>query len=90
MNADATALPLRSASADLALAMHMLYHVPDPLDAVRELRRVTGPGGTAVVGLNGAGHQGALRAALMAAGVSKPGERLRLEEGEALWRRRRA
>ena len=84
VNSDATALPLRSASADLTLAMHMLYHVPDPLDAVRELRRVTRPGGTVVIGLNGAGHQEALRAALMAAGVSKPGERLWLDEGEAL------
>ena len=86
VNADATALPLRSASVDLTLAMHMLYHVPDPLDAVREMRRVTRPGGFVVVGLNGAGHQAALRAALMAAGMSKPGERLRLEEGETLMR----
>lgn len=54
--ADATALPLRPASVDLALAMHMLYHVPDPLDAVRELRRVTRPGGRVVIGLNGADH----------------------------------
>jgi SAM-dependent methyltransferase len=86
VNADATALPLRSASVDLALAMHMLYHVPDPLDAVRELRRVTRPGGTVVVGLNGAGHQEALQAALMAAGMPRPGERLRLDEGKALVR----
>jgi SAM-dependent methyltransferase len=86
VNADATALPLRPASVDLTLAMHMLYHVPDPLDAVRELRRVTRPGGTVIIGLNGAGHQEALRAALTAAGVPKPGERLRLDEGEALAR----
>ena len=86
VNADATALPLRPASADLTLAMHMLYHVPDPLDAVRELWRVTRPGGTVIIGLNGAGHQEALRAALRAAGVPKPGERLRLDEGEALAR----
>ncbi len=86
VNADATALPLRPASVDLTLAMHMLYHVPDPLDAVRELRRVTRPGGTVVISLNGADHQEALRAALMAAGVSKPGDRLWLDEGEALVR----
>jgi SAM-dependent methyltransferase len=86
VNADATALPLRAASVDLALAMHMLYHVPDPPDAVRELRRVTRPGGTVIVGLNGTDHQEALRAALTAAGVSKPGERLRLDEGETLVR----
>jgi SAM-dependent methyltransferase len=86
VTADATALPLRTASVDLALAMHMLYHVPDPLDAVHELRRVTRPGGTVVVGLNGVGHLAALMAAIMAAGVPRPGVRLRLDEGEALAR----
>ena len=54
--ADATALPLPDGAADLALAMHMLYHVPDPSQAVRELRRVTHPGGRAVIGLNGRDH----------------------------------
>ena len=39
----------RTARPDLALAMHMLYHVPDPADAVRELRRVTRPGGRVVI-----------------------------------------
>jgi SAM-dependent methyltransferase len=86
VNADATALPLRPASVDLTLAMHMVYHVPVPLDALRELRRVTRPGGTAVIGLNGVSHQEALRAALTAAGVPAPGERLRLDEGEKLAR----
>ena len=86
VNADATALPLGSGSVDLTLAMHMLYHVPEPLDAVRELRRVTRVGGTVVVGLNGADHLEALRSALTAVGFSKPGERLRLDEGEALVR----
>jgi SAM-dependent methyltransferase len=86
VNADATALPLGPASVDLTLAMHMLYHVPDPLDAVRELRRVTRPGGTVLIGLNGTDHQEALRAALIAAGMPQAGERLRLDEGEALAR----
>jgi ubiquinone/menaquinone biosynthesis C-methylase UbiE len=43
--ADATALPFRDAAADVTLAMHMLYHVPAPGHAVRELRRITRPGG---------------------------------------------
>jgi SAM-dependent methyltransferase len=43
VNADATALPLAPGSVDLLLAMHMLYHVPDPLDAVREFRRPRAP-----------------------------------------------
>ncbi|MFE1547878.1 class I SAM-dependent methyltransferase [Streptomyces sp. NPDC058718] len=35
--ADATRLPLAAGSIDAALALHMLYHVPDIPQAVREL-----------------------------------------------------
>jgi SAM-dependent methyltransferase len=59
---DAARLPLRDAAIDVALAMHMLYHVPDPASAVAELRRVTRPGGAVVIGLNGDGHLAELRA----------------------------
>jgi SAM-dependent methyltransferase len=86
---DASALPLRDGAADLTLAMHMLYHVPDPVVAVRELRRVTRAGGRVVVGLNGADHMRELRAIIAAArgaDLPKPGERLRLDDGEALLR----
>jgi SAM-dependent methyltransferase len=51
----ADAAPLRSASADAALAMHMLYHLPDPRAGLRELRRVLRPGGRLVVSTNDAG-----------------------------------
>jgi SAM-dependent methyltransferase len=51
---DVQALPLADASADAALAMHMLYHVPDIAAAVRELRRVVRPGGLLLVSTNGA------------------------------------
>jgi SAM-dependent methyltransferase len=64
---DATALPLRDGAADLVLAAHMLYHVPEPADALRELRRVTRPGGRVVLVLNGASHLLQLRAAIAAA-----------------------
>lgn len=87
--ADVSALPLADGVADLTLAMHMLYHVPDPLLAVRELRRVTRRGGRVVVGLNGADHMQELRAILAAANgtpVAKAGERLRLDDGEAMLR----
>ena len=91
--ADATALPLRDASADLALAMHMLYHVPEPERVVRELRRITRPGGRVVVGLNGVDHLGELRDLITAAlgGLDQPGmpptyEKLTLERGEMLLR----
>jgi SAM-dependent methyltransferase len=88
-SADATALPLRDGVADLAFAMHMLYHVPDPADALRELRRVTRPGGRVVIGLNGAGHLHELRAGVAAARRTDPGamgERVRLDDGEAMAR----
>jgi SAM-dependent methyltransferase len=88
-NADATALPLRDGAADLTLAMHMLYHVPDPADALHELRRVTRPGGRVVIGLNGAGHMGQLRAVVAAARGDDPksmSERVALDDGERLAR----
>ena len=59
--ADATALPLPDGAADVVMAPHMLYHVPDPAAAVRELRRVTRAGGRVLVVLNGADHLRELR-----------------------------
>jgi len=55
VNADAERLPVRDAAADVALAMHMLYHVPDIPRAIAELRRVVRPGGTALVAANAPG-----------------------------------
>jgi SAM-dependent methyltransferase len=43
--ADAGALPLRSAQADLVLCTEVLEHVPDPLRALAEMNRVLIPGG---------------------------------------------
>ncbi|MCW2936304.1 MAG: Methyltransferase type 11 [Actinomycetia bacterium] len=82
--ADASALALRDGIADLTLAMHMLYHVPDPMAAVRELRRVTRPGAAVVVGLNARDHMRELREAVQEAGLGYPGERVTLDDGEAL------
>ena len=87
--ADATALPLPDGAADLTLAMHMLYHVPDPSQALRELRRVTRPGGRVIIGLNGLNHLRQLREIVAAArGDGRWGrrERLTLDDGEALAR----
>ena len=90
--ADATALPVRAGVAGLTLAMHMLYHVPEPERAVRELRRVTRPGGRVIVGLNGADHLLELRRLIaeVLAGLGRPSalprERIGLDQGEALLR----
>jgi SAM-dependent methyltransferase len=60
--ADIQALPLADGAADVALAMHMLYHVPDVDRALRELRRIVRPGGTVVVATNGPGHTAEVKA----------------------------
>ena len=53
---DAQALPFAAASFDAALMMHMLYHVPDRAQAIREVRRVVRPGGVALVLTNSLAH----------------------------------
>jgi ubiquinone/menaquinone biosynthesis C-methylase UbiE len=89
-SADACELPIRTGAVSLVLAMHMLYHVPDPADAVTELRRVLAPGGRLYVVLNAQDHLGELRNAVQQAryeaglGASPFGERLRLAEGHEM------
>ena len=88
--ADAAALPLRDDASGLTLAMHMLYHVPGPRAAVRELRRITHPAGQVLVVLNGEDHLRELRdlitAALkdIASAEPQPRQRLRLDAGQDL------
>lgn len=86
---DAAAVPLRDAVSDLTLALHVLYHLPRPREAVRELRRITCPGGQVLVVLNGHDHLRELRdliaTALADAGGQPPRrERLHLDDGQAL------
>lgn len=90
--ADAAALPLRDESADLTLAMHMLYHVPEPELAIRELRRITR--GRLVVGLNGRQHHREMRELITAAlaslghgAVPLVSDRFGLDQGEIALRR---
>ena len=54
--ADAQALPFAADSFDIAVANHMLYHVPDPRLAVAELARVVRPDGVLIAGTVGATH----------------------------------
>ena len=53
---DATALPNENDSFDAVIAMHMLYHLPDPSPGIAETYRVLQPGGFLAVTTNGAGN----------------------------------
>ena len=71
--------------------MHMLYHVPEPDRAVRELRRITHPGGRVIVVLNGEDHLRELRGSSRRPDQPRPGAApLRRadppDQGEALLR----
>jgi SAM-dependent methyltransferase len=52
VQADAQRLPLPDQTVDVAMAMHMLYHVPDIPAAISELRRITKQGGTVLTSTN--------------------------------------
>jgi SAM-dependent methyltransferase len=54
--ADAMQLPIRTDSCDLAIATHMLYHVPDIALAASELARIVGPSGIVAIVTNGRDH----------------------------------
>jgi SAM-dependent methyltransferase len=59
--ADAQNLPLPDASFDVAMANHMLYHVPDLASALAEIERVLRPGGRLIATTNGEKHMEQLR-----------------------------
>lgn len=89
---DASALPLADGACDMALAMHMLYHVASPEAAVRELRRITRSGGRVLVVLNGDDHLRELRDLMVVALADigspnlppAPFERIGLDRGQIL------
>jgi SAM-dependent methyltransferase len=83
---DAQALPVRDASFDVVLAMHMLYHASDRALAISELRRVMRDDGVTLVVTNSDEHLREIHDIVRAAaGVSLPSNVLtfRLENGEA-------
>ena len=57
---DVQALPLPDAAFDIAVANHMLYHVPDPRRAAAELARVLRPNGVLLAATNGPRHLDAI------------------------------
>ena len=59
--ADAQALPFATASFDVVVANHMLYHVPDRERAVAEIRRVLRPTGRFFAATNDHDHMKELR-----------------------------
>ena len=71
--ADAQSLPVRSATVDVVLAMHMLYHVPDVAAAIAELRRVAAAGGVALIATNSETHMRELGALLAASATAVTG-----------------
>jgi ubiquinone/menaquinone biosynthesis C-methylase UbiE len=46
---DATRLPFADGSFDVALTRYSFHHLPQPMEALREMQRVTAPGGRIVV-----------------------------------------
>jgi ubiquinone/menaquinone biosynthesis C-methylase UbiE len=52
--ADATALLSKEGSFDTVIAMHMLYHLPDPAKGIAEIYRSQKPGGFLAVTTSGA------------------------------------
>ncbi|MCP4319571.1 MAG: methyltransferase domain-containing protein [Hyphomicrobiales bacterium] len=60
--ADLQKLPFEDRTFDRVIAMHMLYHLPDPEIGIMELKRVLKPGGRAFISTNGMDHMRELHA----------------------------
>lgn len=60
LNLDAQTLPLADNVADVVLANHMLYHVPDKGAALAEIARVLRPNGALIAATNSAGNMAEL------------------------------
>jgi SAM-dependent methyltransferase len=73
VQADAQHLPLADRTVDVAMAMHMLYHLPDIPAGIRELRRITKPGGTVLASTNSPAHLAEINDLMQAAVSSQLG-----------------
>jgi SAM-dependent methyltransferase len=88
--ADAVALPLGDARANVTIAIHMLYHLADPAAGLKEMARVTSTGGVVAIVLNPAGTMADLSALVrdtLGGGRDPRPEPLSSEQGLALMRR---
>jgi ubiquinone/menaquinone biosynthesis C-methylase UbiE len=85
--ADVLQLPFPDARFDVAIANHMLYHVPDIPRAVAELARVVRPGGVLIAATNGERHMGETHDLIGTIRGQRPKreitKRFSLENGEA-------
>jgi SAM-dependent methyltransferase len=69
---DVMALPFRDGCFDVALAMHMLYHVADVSGAAHELRRVLRQSGVLIASTNGERDESELVDLFLACGGQDP------------------
>jgi SAM-dependent methyltransferase len=72
MRTDAEHLPFADEVADVVVASHMLYHVPDQERALAEIRRVLRPSGRVIISTNGRHHMREIRDLVRAAGLEDP------------------
>lgn len=61
VNLDVQTLPIESATADVVLANHMLYHVPDKDKALQEIVRVLKPSGYLIAATNSGRNMAEMR-----------------------------
>jgi SAM-dependent methyltransferase len=87
IQSDAQQIPLPDATADVVIANHMLYHVPDIDRALADMSRVLVRGGRLVVTTNGGRHMSQLEELADSVGIPYGGARLhspfRLEDAPA-------
>ena len=82
-------LPVEDASFDLVLCTQVLEHCDDPAQAVRELRRVTAPGGRVLASTHGVAGLPPLAAGLLALDARRAEAAFRAERRLGVARRRR-
>lgn len=88
--ADAQALPYPDGAYDTALAIHMLYHLPEPARGVAEIRRLLARNGEALIVLNGPANMRQLSDVVVTVfdgpGLDRSAPTLDLDRGEVLCR----